>query len=78
MSGVHPFQLTDFHPSEDVRKRHAEDLGSVADGVALLRLEEEAADVRGGVGHGMILLRTVPNHCSLQQLALGLRYHFPR
>ena len=23
MRGVHPFQLTDFHPSEDVRQRHA-------------------------------------------------------
>jgi hypothetical protein len=29
MRGVHSFQLTDFHPFEDVRQRHAEDLGRI-------------------------------------------------
>jgi hypothetical protein len=47
---VDTFQLTDFHPSEDVSQGHVKDLcGSV------LRFEEEPAGVRGGVGHGVIV-----------------------
>jgi hypothetical protein len=59
---VDTFQLADLHPTADVIERHRQDLGGFRDVVGILWLEEEAADVRGGVGHGMSCFRTSRRH----------------
>jgi hypothetical protein len=45
---------TGFDPFVQVQRLDTENLGGFGVGVGILRLEEEATDVRGGFVHGMI------------------------